>query len=69
LHLGISDFQVFKFEFCQIKLGRLTDKPAVNSKHSLKFDFSKSLLFMALYVRKFTLKSLKYYAINFFCGE
>jgi len=29
------------------------DKPAVNSKHSLKFDLNKSLLFMALYVRKF----------------
>jgi len=42
------------FEFCQIKLGyRLTDKPAVNSKHTLKFDFNKSFLFMALSVRKF----------------
>jgi len=66
-----SNFRLFLFlfsllhlnrlSFVILSLGKLTDKPAVHPKHSLKFDFNKSLHFIALYVRgsTFSLKLLQ----------
>jgi len=37
-----AKLQVLKFEFCQLKLGRPTDKLAINGKFSLKLDSNAS---------------------------